>query len=198
MVRRTFLHSRIIPSHSRIGEHFKISYAPQMLLSPLEVPNSAEDQTVWMVAPMSKTVDAISSAEVLPGCISGASFVRRSCRRLLPSFLRVSVRTNGMAGNTYERSGHVLSALIMAIHQPGAMSTCVGMTIYLRHLVVNLASLERRCLQRSSPFSRLNSARLKGAHSFLAPRRSRPLVIWTSVTDYLFLIIKSMTTGGTT
>ena len=113
-----------------------------MLPSPLEVPNSVEDQVVWMVAPTLETDDAIPPVEVLPRRTSGVPFVRRSSRRLLPSLFRVSVRTYGMAGNTYERSGHVLSRLILAIHQQGAISTCIGMTIYLRYFVVNLASPE--------------------------------------------------------
>ena len=57
----------------------------------------------------------------------------------------------------------------------GGISTCVGMTIYLRHFVVNLAPPERSSLPRSSPFSRCYSARLKGAHVFREPRRSRAL-----------------------
>ena len=108
-----------------------------------------------------------------------------------------SVSSHRWHGGQHLRAvGHVHSRLILALHQRGAISTCVGMAIYLRHFVVNLASLEGSSLQRSSPFSRCNSARLKGAHSFLAPRRSRPLGLWTSVTDYLFLVIKSMTTGA--
>ena len=137
-----FLRPRSIPSHSRIGQHFIIAYTPQMLPSPLEVPNSIEDQTVRMVAPASQTIDAIPPAEVLPGRIGGVSFVCRSYRRLLPSFLQVSIRTDGMAGYTYEWSGHVLSRLLLAIHQLGAMSTCVEMAIHLRHFVVDLASPE--------------------------------------------------------
>ena len=172
--------------------------APQMLPSPLEVPNSAKDQAVRMVAPTSKTDDAIPPTEVMPGRLGGVSFVRRSNQKLLPSLLRVSVCTDGMAGNTYEWFGHVHNRLILALHQRGAISTCVGMAIYIRHFVVNLASLEQSSLQRSSPFSQRNSAQLKGAHSFLALKWSRPLGFWTSVTDYLFLVIKSMTTGGTT
>ena len=78
----------------------------------------------------------------------------------------------------------------------GAIATCVGIAIYLCHFVANLASLEQSSLQRSSPFSRRNLARLKGAHSFLAPRQSQLLRFWTSVTDYLFFVIKSMTTRG--
>ena len=103
-----------------------------------------------------------------------------------------------MASNTYEWSGHVHNQLILALHQGGAISTCVGMAIYVRHFVVNLASPERSSLQRLSLFSRRNSARLKGAHSFLVPRQSQPLGFWTSVMNYLFLVIESMTTGGTT
>ena len=156
--RRTFLPSSSIPPHLRIGDHFRTAYAPQMLPSFLEMPNFDEGQIVRMVAPASETDDAIYLAKVLPGRTRGVSFVLRSCLRLLPSFLRVSVRKYGMAGNTYMRSGYVLSRLFLAIRQPGAMSTCVGMTIYLLHFVVNLASSERHCLQRSSPFSRHYSA----------------------------------------
>ena len=57
--RRTFLRSSSIPSLSRIGEHFRLVYNPQMLPSIMEVLNSIEDQTVRMVAPVSKTDDAI-------------------------------------------------------------------------------------------------------------------------------------------
>ena len=192
-----FLRSSSIPSLSRIGEHFKLAYAPQMLPSLMKVSNSPEDQTIRMVSPALETDYAIPQAKVLPEGTGGVSFVRWSCRRLLPPFLRVSVRTDGMAGNNYVLSGHVLSQLFLAIHQPRAMSTCVGMTIYFCHVVVNLASPERRGLQRSSPFNRRNSARLKGTYSFLASRRSRPLGFWTFVTDYSFLVIKSMRTWGT-
>ena len=186
-----------IPSLSIIGEHFRLVYAPQMLPSLMEVSNSAKDQTIRMIALALETDDAIPPAEVLPGCTGGVSFVRWSCRRLLLPFLQVSVRTDVMTGNNYVMSVHVLSRLLLAIHQPGAMSTSVGMTIYFRYVVVNLASPGRRGLQRSSPFSRRNSARLKGAYSLLAPKRSRPLGFWTFVTDYSFPVIKSMTTGGT-
>ena len=112
----------------------------------MEVPNSAEDQAVRMVAPASETDDAITLAEVLPGCIGGVFFVRLSSQRLLPSILRVSGRTDDIAGNTYERSGYIFSRLFLAIHLRGAISTCVEMTIYIRHFVVNLASPERRGL----------------------------------------------------
>ena len=90
-----------------------------MLPSPMEVPNFAEDQAVRMVAPASETDDEISPAEVLPRRIGGVSFVRRSSRRLLPSIFRVSVRIDGMAGNTYERSGYIFSRLFLAIYQGG-------------------------------------------------------------------------------
>ena len=90
-----------------------------MLPSPMEVPNSAEDQAVWMVAPVSETDDEIPPAEVLPGRIGGVSFMRRSSRRLLPSILRVSVRTDGMACNNYERSGYIFSRLFLAIISGG-------------------------------------------------------------------------------
>ena len=113
-----------------------------MLPSLMEVSNSLEDQNVRMVVPASKTDDTIPPAEVLPGRTSGVFFVRQSCRRLLPPFLRVSVRTDGMTGNNYALSGYILSRLFLAIHQPGAMSTCVRMAIYFRHVVVNLASPE--------------------------------------------------------
>ena len=79
------------------------------------MPNSVEGQTVRMIFPASETDDAISLADVLPGRTRGVSFVRQSCLRLLQSFLRVSVRKDGMAGNTYMRSGYVLSRLFLAI-----------------------------------------------------------------------------------
>ena len=107
--RGTFLRSSSISSLSRLGEHFRLTNAPQMLSSLLEMSNSVEDQTVWIVAPTSKTDDMILPAEVLPGRTSGVSFVRGSCQSLLSSFLRVSIRLDGMAGNSYVRSGHVLS-----------------------------------------------------------------------------------------
>ena len=100
-----------------------------MLSSPLEVPISAEDQAVRMVAPASKTDDAIPPAEFMLERFGGVSFVHQSSRRLLPSLLRVSFCIDGMAGNTYERFGHVHNRLILALHQQGAISTCVGMTI---------------------------------------------------------------------
>ena len=168
-----------------------------MLPSIMEVSNSIEDQTVRMVAPAAKTDDAFPPTEILPRRTGGVSFVRRSCRRLFSPLLRVSIRTDGMAGNNYVLSGHLFSRLFLAIHQPGAIPTCVGMTIYLRHVVVNLALSERCGLQRLSPLSRRNSARCKGAYPFLATRRSRPLWFWSFVMDYSFPVIKSMTTGGT-
>ena len=97
--RRTFLRSSSIPSLSRTREHFRIAYDSQILSSIMEVSNSIEDQTIRMVAPTSKTDDAIPPIEILPGCTSGVSFVRQSYRRLFPPLLRVSVCTDGMAGN---------------------------------------------------------------------------------------------------
>ena len=126
--RRTFLRSSSIPSLSRIGEHFRLAYDPKMLPSIIEVSNSIEDQTVRMIVPASTTDDAIPPTEVLPGSTGGVSFVRQSCRRLFPPLLRVSVCTDGMAGNNYVLFGHFLSRLFLAIHQPGAIPTCVGMT----------------------------------------------------------------------
>ena len=90
-----------------------------MLSSLMEVLNSAEDQTVRMVALASKTDNAIPPTKVLPGHTGRVSFVRRSFRRLLPPFIRVSVRIDGMAGNNYVLSGHVLSRLFLMIHQGG-------------------------------------------------------------------------------
>ena len=49
-----------------------------MLSSTMEVPNSAEDQVVRMVAPASETDDVIPPVEVLPERIGGMSFMRRS------------------------------------------------------------------------------------------------------------------------
>ena len=72
----------------------------------LEMSNSVEDQTIQMVAPASETDEAIPPTKVLPGRTSG---VRRSYRRLLSSFLRMSIRTDDMAGNTFVLSGHVLN-----------------------------------------------------------------------------------------
>ena len=114
--RRMFLRSSCIPSLSRIGEHFRLAYDPQMLPSIMEVLNSIEDQTIRMVAPASKTDDAIPPTEILPRLTGGVSFVRRSCRRLFSPLLRVSVCTNGMAGNNYVLSGHFFSQLFLAIH----------------------------------------------------------------------------------
>ena len=74
-----FLHSSCIPSFSRIGEHFKFAYAPQMLSSLLEMSNSVEDQTLRMVALASGAHETIPPAEVLPECTGGVSVVRRSC-----------------------------------------------------------------------------------------------------------------------
>ena len=113
--RQSFLPSSSIPPHLRIGDHFRIAYVPQMLPSFLEMPNSVEGQTVRMIVSASETDDTISLADVLPGRTHGVSFVRQSCLRLLPSYLRVSVRKDGMAGNTYMRSGYVLSRLFLAI-----------------------------------------------------------------------------------
>ena len=87
-----------------------------MLSSPLEVSDSAEDKAVRLVAPTSEADDVIPPAKVLPGRRDGVSSVCWSSRRLLPSFLRVSVRTDGMAGYTYEWSGHVHSCLLLALH----------------------------------------------------------------------------------
>ena len=106
---RPFLCPHSLPSFSRSGKLFGLVYAPQMLLSPLEVPNPAEDKAVRVVAPSPEADDAFPPAKVLPGCPGGLSSVCRSSRRLLPSFLRVSVHTDCMTGNTYEWSGHVSS-----------------------------------------------------------------------------------------
>ena len=118
--RWTFLCSSNIPSLSRNGEHCRLAYDPQMLLSIMEVSNSIEDQTVRMVALASKTDDAIPLTKILPERTGGVSFVRRSCRRLFSPLLRVSVCTYGMASNIYVLSGHFFSRLFLAIHQPGA------------------------------------------------------------------------------
>ena len=69
-----------------------------------------------MVALALETDDVIPPLEVLPERTGGVSFVRWSCRRLLPPFLRVSVRIDGMAGNHYVLSDHVLSRLFLAIY----------------------------------------------------------------------------------
>ena len=87
-----------------------------MLPSPLEVPDSAEDKTVRLVAPTSEADDAIPPAKVLPGLPDGVPSVCWSSRKLLPFFLRVSVRADGMASYTYEWSGHVHSCLLLALH----------------------------------------------------------------------------------
>ena len=47
-----------------------------MLPSPMEVPNSAENQAVRMVALSSETDEEIPLAKVLPRRIGGVSFVR--------------------------------------------------------------------------------------------------------------------------
>ena len=146
-----------------------------MLLSPLEVPNPAEDKAVRVVAPTLEVDDAVPPAKVLLGRPDGVSFVCWSSRGLLPSLLRVPIRTDGMAGYTCEWSGHVHSCLLLALHLRGAISTRIGLAIYLCHSMVNLAPPKQSSLQRSPPFSRGYSARLKGAHVFLEPRRYRPL-----------------------
>ena len=85
---------------------WRLAYDPQMLLSIMAVSNSIEDQTVRMVAPASKTDDAIPPTEVPPGRTGGVSFVCRSCRRLFSPLLRVLVSIDGMASNNYVLSGH--------------------------------------------------------------------------------------------
>ena len=175
VARQPLLHPRRLPSLSRSGELFGLGYGPQMLSSPMEVSNPAEDKVVRVVAPTLEADDSSPPAKVLPRRPNGLSSVCRSSRRLLPPLLRVSGRTDCMTGNTYEGSGHVSSRLFLAIHQRRAISTGVGMAINLRYVVGNLASPERSCFQRSSPFSRCNSARLKGAHVFLEPRRFKPI-----------------------
>ena len=87
-----------------------------MLSSPLEVPDFVEDKAVPLVAPKSKADDAIPPAKVLLGGPDEVSSVCWSSRRLLLSFLRVSVRADGMAGYTYEWSGYVHSCLLLALH----------------------------------------------------------------------------------
>ena len=87
-----------------------------MLPSRLEVPNPAEDKAIRLVAPTSEADDAIPPAKVLPGRPNKVSSVCWSSRRLLPSLLRVLVRTDDMAGYTYEWSGHVYSRLLLALH----------------------------------------------------------------------------------
>ena len=72
-----------------------------MLSSPLEVSNSTKDKVVRLVALTPEVDDAFPSAKVLPGRPGGVSAVFRSSRRLFPSLLRVSVRTECMAGNNY-------------------------------------------------------------------------------------------------
>ena len=175
MTQRPLLCPRYLRSLSRLGELFEFGYASQMLSSPLEVPNLAEDKAIRVVATTPEADDAFPPAKVPPELPGGLSSECRSSRRLLPPLLQVSFHTDCMAGNTYEWSDHDSSRLLLAIHQRRAISTGVGIAIYLRYIVGNLASPERSRFQRSSPFSRCNSTRLKGAHIFLEPRRYRPL-----------------------
>ena len=92
-----------LSSLSRLGEYSGLVNAP------LKVPNPVEDKAVRLVAPTSEADDTIPPAKVLPGRPDGVSSVCWNSRRLLRSLLRVSLRTDGMAGNTYVWSGHVHS-----------------------------------------------------------------------------------------
>ena len=116
VVWRLLLRSHRLPSHSSFREYFGVAYAPQMMLSPQEVPNNAEDKAIRMVAHSSEANDVIPPAKVLPKRLSGVSSMCRSSRRLLPSLFRVSVRTDDMAGNTDKWSGPVHIRLILALH----------------------------------------------------------------------------------
>ena len=78
-----------------------------MLSSHMEVPNPAEDKAVRVVVPTPEADDSFPLAKVLPGRPGRLPSVCWSSQRLLPPFLRVSGHTDCMAGNTYERSGHV-------------------------------------------------------------------------------------------
>ena len=75
----------------------------------MKVQNPAEDKAVRVVAPTPEADDSFPPEKVLPGRPDGLSSVCRSNRRLLPPLLRVSGRTDCIAGNTYEGSGHVSS-----------------------------------------------------------------------------------------
>ena len=116
VVWRPLLRSHRLPSHSSFGEYFGLAYAPQMLSSPLEVPNLAEHKAIQMVAHSSEANDVIPPVKVLLERLGGVSSMCRSSRRLLPSLFRVSVRTDDMAGNTDKWSGPVHSRLILALH----------------------------------------------------------------------------------
>ena len=85
VARWPLLRPRSLLSLSRSRKFFKLVYAPQMLPSPLEVPNFAEDKVVQLVALTPEVDDAFPSAKVLLGRPNGVSAVCRSCRRLLPS-----------------------------------------------------------------------------------------------------------------
>ena len=111
----TVAYSPPMPSLSSLREYLGVVYAPQMLSSPPEVPNPAEDKAVRVVAPTSKADDAVPPAKILPGRPDGVSFACRSGRGLLSSLLRVSICTDGMAGYTWEWSAHVHSCLLLAI-----------------------------------------------------------------------------------
>ena len=81
-----------------------------MLSTLLEVPNPAEDQAIQMVAPALETDDAIPLAKALLERLGGVFSIPLKIP-LLPFLLRVSVRTDDMAGNTDEWSGHIRSQL---------------------------------------------------------------------------------------
>ena len=66
VARQPLLCPRSLPSLSRSGKLFELVYAPQMLPSPLEVPNSAEDKVVRLLALTPEVDDAFPPAKVLP------------------------------------------------------------------------------------------------------------------------------------
>ena len=70
---RPFLRLRSILSFSRFRKFLGLVYAPQMLPSPLEVSNLAEDEVVRAVAPTPEADDALPPAKVLPGRPNGVS-----------------------------------------------------------------------------------------------------------------------------